>query len=71
MTHCSAHVHVLEKAEARYDDCSCCYSEMEINTRAQLFKAFYSLTSSLVVKMLIVLVSTIPNSQVFLLKKCK
>ena len=30
-----------------------------------------SLTSSLVVKMLTVLVSTIPNSQVFLLKKCE
>ena len=30
-----------------------------------------SLTSSLVVKMLIVLVSTISNSQVFLLKKCE
>ena len=38
-------------------------------TRAQLFKAFVSLTSSLVVKMLIILVSTISNSQVFLLKK--
>ena len=30
-----------------------------------------SLTSSLVVKMLTVLVSTIPDSQVFLLKKCE
>ena len=30
-----------------------------------------SLTSSLVVKMLTVLVSTISNSQVFLLKKCE
>ena len=30
-----------------------------------------SLTSSLVVKMSIVLVSTVPNSQVFLLKKCE
>ena len=30
-----------------------------------------SLMSSLVVKMLTVLVSTIPNSQVFLLKKCE
>ena len=32
---------------------------------------FVSLTSSLVVKMLTVLVSTISNSQVFLLKKCE
>ena len=30
-----------------------------------------SLMSSLVVKMLIVLVSTVSNSQVFLLKKCE
>ena len=30
-----------------------------------------SLTSSLVIKMLTVPVSTIPNSQVFLLKKCE
>ena len=30
-----------------------------------------SLTSSLVVKMLTILVSTISNSQVFLLKKCE
>ena len=29
-----------------------------------------SLTSSLVIKMLTVLVTTIPNSQVYLLKKC-
>ena len=34
-------------------------------------QSIVSLTSSLVVKMLTVLVSTIPNSQVFLLKKCE
>ena len=39
------------------------------NIWAQLFKSIVSLTSSLVVKMLTVLVSIISNSQVFLLKK--
>ena len=34
-------------------------------------QSIVSLTSSLVVKMLIVLVSTISNSQVILLKKCE
>ena len=34
-----------------------------------VFQSIFSLTSSLVVKMLNVLVSTISNSQVFLLKK--
>ena len=34
-------------------------------------QSILSLTSLLVVKMLSVLVSTIPNSQVFLLKKCE
>ena len=34
-------------------------------------QSIVSLTSSLVVKMLTVLVSTIPNSQVFLMKKCE
>ena len=34
-------------------------------------QSIVSLTSLLVVKMLIVLVSTIANSQVFLLKKCE
>ena len=41
-------------------------------TRAQLFKALLAYwTSSLVAKMLIVLVRTISDSQVFLLKKCE
>ena len=35
------------------------------------FQSIVSLTSSLVVKMFTVLVSTISNSQVFLLKKCE
>ena len=34
-------------------------------------QSIFSLTSSLVVKMLTVLVSTVSNSQVFLLKKCE
>ena len=37
----------------------------------RVFQSLVSLTSSLVVKMLTVLVSTISNSQVFLLKKCE
>ena len=39
--------------------------------RAQIVQSVVSLTSSLVVKMLTVLGSTIPNSKVFLLKKCE
>ena len=39
------------------------------DTKANLGPVVQSLTSSLVVKMLIVLVSAISNSQVFLLKK--
>ena len=52
-----------------------------LNTQLCVFEHFYSqgpvvqsavsLTSSLVVKMLTVLVSTISNSYVFLLKKCE
>ena len=34
-------------------------------------QSIVSLTSSLVVKMLTILVSTISNSQIFLLKKCE
>ena len=37
----------------------------------QVVQSIISLTSLLVVKMLTVLVSTISNSQVFLLKKCE
>ena len=40
------------------------------NIQGPVVQSIISLTSSLVVKMLTVLVSTISNSQVFLLKKC-
>ena len=39
--------------------------------QGSVVQTIVSLTSSLVVKMLIVLVSKISNSQVFLLKKCE
>ena len=39
--------------------------------KGPVVQSFVSLTSSLVVKILTVLVSTISNSQVFLLKKCE
>ena len=41
------------------------------NNVTPVVQSIVSLTSSLVVKMLTVLVSTISNSQVFLLKKCE
>ena len=49
---------------------------LELSFTAYLFlgpvvQSIVGLTSSLAVKMLTVLVSTIPNSQVFLLKKCE
>ena len=42
---------------------------MHLNIQGPVVQSAVSLTSSLVVKMLTVLVSTIANSQVFLLKK--
>ena len=47
--------------------CFCCASI----DQGPVVQSIVSLTSSLVVKILIVLVSTISNSQAFLLKKCK
>ena len=44
---------------------------MQESNQGPVFQSVVSLTSSLVVKMLTVLVSTILNSQVFLLKKCE
>ena len=43
----------------------------EDSNQSPVVQSIISLTSSLVVKMLNVLVSTISNSQVFLLKKCE
>ena len=43
----------------------------EDKDQGPFIQSIVSLTSSLVVKMLSVLVSTISNSQVFLLKKCE
>ena len=44
-------------------------SYLKTNILSPVVQSVVNLTSSLVVKMLTVLVSTIPNSQVFLLKK--
>ena len=41
------------------------------NYQGLVVQSIFSLTSLLVVKMLTVIVSTISNSQVFLLKKCE
>ena len=45
--------------------------ERDIRHQGQVVQSFISLTSLLVIKMLTVLVSTISNLQVFLLKKCE
>ena len=45
--------------------------ELTINKLGPVVQNINSLRSSIMVKMLIVLVSTISNSQVFLLKKCE
>ena len=42
-----------------------------VNFQGPVVQSIVSLVSSLVVKMLTVLVSTISNSQLFLLKKCE
>ena len=47
------------------------WPHVESKIQGPVVQSVVSLTSSLVVKMLTVLVSTIPNSQVFLLKKCE
>ena len=47
------------------------YAEMIKKYLGPVVQSIVSLTSSLVVKMLTILVSTIYNSQVFLLKKCE
>ena len=44
---------------------------IKVGSPRPVVQSVVSLTSSLVVKMLTVLVSTISNSQVFLLKKCE
>ena len=50
-------------------------SSLKTNTdtfaKKSVIQSIVCLTSSLVVKMIIILVSTISNSQVFLLKKCE
>ena len=43
----------------------------ELKIQGTVVRSIVSLTSLLVVKMLTVLVSTIANSRVFLLKKCE
>ena len=43
----------------------------DVHELGSVVQSIVSLTNSLVVKMLTVLVSTISNSQVFLLKKCE
>ena len=53
-----------------------CYSVAQLDARptgdqGSVVQSIVSLTSSLVVKMLTVLVSTMSYSQVFLLKKCE
>ena len=44
---------------------------MQKSKQGPVVQSIFSLTSSLVVKMLTVLISTISNSQEFLVKKCK
>ena len=44
---------------------------MLVKNQGPVLQSIFSLTSSLVVKMLTVLVSTISNSHVFLLEKCE
>ena len=46
-------------------------SQSQLNNLGPVVQSIISLTSYLVVKMLTVLVKSISNSQVFLLKKCK
>ena len=47
-------------------------AELDVfDTQGPVVQSIVSVTSLLVVKMLIVLVSTISNSQLFLLKKCE
>ena len=48
-----------------------CFSGGIVQVQGPVVQSVVSLTSSLVVKILTVLVSTISNSQVFLLKKCE
>ena len=48
-----------------------CASVIKFYNLGPVVQSIVSLTSSLVVKILTVLVSTISNSQVFLLKKCE
>ena len=45
--------------------------DLPLKVQGPVVQSVVSLTSSLVVKLLTVLVSTISNSQVFLLKKCE
>ena len=66
----------LSSMESNYIKCQTCFlwkifytSSAEIVTQGPVVQSVFSLTSSLVVKMLTVLVSTISNSQVFFLKK--
>ena len=47
------------------------YTHVSLPAQGPVVQSIVSLTSLLVVKMLTVLVSTISNSQVFLLKKCE
>ena len=47
------------------------FLQMKTVIQGPVVQSTISLTSSLVVKMLTILVSTISNSQVFLLKKCE
>ena len=48
-----------------------CDVERDVKHQGPVVQSIVSLTSSLVVNMLTVLVGTISNSQVFLLKKCE
>ena len=47
------------------------FGNSRFGNQGPVVQSIVSLTSSLVVKLLTVLVSTISNSQVFLMKKCK
>ena len=46
-------------------------NDPQVKNQGPVVQSIVSLMSSLMVKMLTVLVSSIPNSQVFLLKKCE
>ena len=52
-------------------ECGSAWTSSDYSDQGPVVQSVVSLTSPLVVKMITALVSTISNSQVFLLKKCE